>query len=81
MPPEITCAHADLALSLQSLIRERGESSPDLGPEPAVLMCGSEPEVVVSTSDGKLAFCHAHLRDAADAMARERARTVAGAPA
>jgi hypothetical protein len=80
MPPAITCAHTDVAVSLQSLIRGREGSPTGLEPESSVVMCDSDPEVIVSTRDGKLAFCHIHLRDAADALARDRARTVAASP-
>jgi hypothetical protein len=80
MPPANTCAHTDVAISLQSLIRGRESSPTGLEPESPFVMCDSDPEVIVSTCDGKLAFCHIHLRDAADAMARDRARTVAATP-
>jgi hypothetical protein len=81
MAPTTTCAHIDVATTLQSLIREREVSPPDVEPEPPVPTCDADPEVIVSTSDGKLAYCHVHLRDAADAMARDRARAVAATPA
>jgi hypothetical protein len=81
MASAITCAHTDVAISLQSFIRDREGTQPGFEPESPFVTCGSDPEVIVSTSEGKLAYCHIHLRDAADAMARDRARTVSALPA
>jgi hypothetical protein len=73
MPDRPPCEHVDVAISLQQLIRARA-ASPDRPGTVVKLgsVCGKPSDVFVDTSDGKRAYCAAHVRERAPSWAAER---------